>query len=254
MTDTNELRFNNPNPTLPNPDDENTLTPMGGEPSSAFAGEVEAEDITNTADGAPGDVAADNFRAADRGEDRADRGGAGQGTDIDDSILETLRVQLEAANARADAERDAYLRALADYQNFKRRNEEERDSLRTFLTTSLLERFLPLVDNFERALNAAGATQDYEKLIGGVKATHRQMLELLERENVRPIETAGQMFDPNFHNAVVSEETSKHPDGTILEELQRGFTLGSRVLRPTMVKVATNSTGAPQPSDSAATE
>lgn len=152
--------------------------------------------------------------------------------------LASLRAQLEEANRRADAEHESYLRARADFQNYKRRTEEEREALRTHVNEDLLKRLLPIADNFERALLAAEQTQDFDKLIGGVNAVYRQVQEFLIREGVTVIESLYQPFDPNLHNAVMREETTEHPENTVVEELQKGYTLRGRVLRPTMVKVA----------------
>jgi molecular chaperone GrpE len=81
-------------------------------------------------------------------------------------------------------------------------------------------------------------TQDYEKLVGGVNAVHRQMLDLLAREGVTPIDALNQPFDPNYHNAVATESDTDQPENTVVEELQKGYLLGGRVLRPTLVKVS----------------
>lgn len=152
--------------------------------------------------------------------------------------IAALQAQLEEANRRADAEHDAFLRARADYQNFKRRTEEEKASLRQYLTEDLITRLLPIVDNFERALQASEQTKDYEKLIGGVNAVYRQLQDYLGREGVTAIEALYQPFDPNVHNAVLREETTEYPENTVVEELQKGYRLGDKVLRPTMVKVS----------------
>ena len=138
----------------------------------------------------------------------------------------------------ADSEREARLRALADFTNFKRRTDEERESLRQYLSTDLLTRLLPIVDNFERALQAAEATKDYDKLVGGVNAVYRQMQEFLTRAGVEAIEAEGQPFDPNLHEAVLREATTEYPENQVIAELQKGYMLQGRVLRPTMVKVA----------------
>ena len=151
----------------------------------------------------------------------------------------TLRVQLAEANRRADAEHEAFLRARADYQNFKRRAEDERESLRSLIASDLITNLLPVVDNFERALAAAAQTQDYDKLIGGINAVYRQLQDFLTKEGVEPIAAMNQPFDPNLHNAVLRDENSDQPDNTVVEELQKGYALRGRVLRPTMVKVAT---------------
>jgi molecular chaperone GrpE len=146
--------------------------------------------------------------------------------------------ELEAKVAEHEA---AFLRARADFANFKRRTEEERDGLRQFVSADLMTRLLPVLDNFERALNAAAQTSDYDKLIGGINAVYRQLQEFLQREGVTEIDAINQPFDPNYHNAVLREETTEYPENTVVEELQKGYTLGNKVLRPTMVKVATGS-------------
>jgi molecular chaperone GrpE len=152
---------------------------------------------------------------------------------------ESLRGELDSAIRRAEEMNEAFLRARADFANYKRRNEEERESLRTVMNTDLLMRLLPIVDNFERALHAASQTQDYDKLVVGVNAVYRQVQELLAREGVTPIEAVGEPFDPNMHNAVLREETTEYPENSVIEELQKGYVLNGKVLRPTLVKVAT---------------
>lgn len=160
-------------------------------------------------------------------------------TDEGNLDASALLAQLTAAEARAASEHEAFLRARADFANLKRRTEEEREALKTYLTTDLLKRLLPIVDNFDRALLAAETTRDYEKLIGGVNAVYRQLQDMLTKEGVTPIDALYQPFDPNLHNAVLREETTEHPENTVVEELQKGYTLNGKVLRPTMVKVAT---------------
>ena len=144
---------------------------------------------------------------------------------------ETLRVQLADLN-------EAFLRNRAEFANFKRRTEEERESLKQFLVSDVLLRLLPVADNFNRALDAARKTENYETLIGGVEGIQRQLDELLTREGVEVIPTTGETFDPNLHNAVLRDESGEHPENTVVEELQKGYTLGGKVLRPALVKVA----------------
>jgi molecular chaperone GrpE len=164
----------------------------------------------------------------------------GLGDNVNGAVsISVLKAQLEAANKRIAEEHDAFLRARADYQNFKRRAEDERDNLRSFVAADLLTNLLPVVDNFERAMNAATQTNDYDKLIGGVNAVYRQLQDFLTKEGVEPIPAVNQPFDPNLHNAVLREEGTDHPEDTVVEELQKGYVLRGRVLRPTMVKVAT---------------
>jgi len=155
-----------------------------------------------------------------------------------DDVAE-LHAQLEAANRRADENNDAFLRARADYQNLKRRTDEEKESMRSLMNADLLKRLLDVADNFERALRAAEQAKDYDKLVTGINAVYRQITEFLAREGVTAIEALDEPFDPNLHNAFLREETTEYPENTVLEELQRGYLLNGKVLRPAMVKVST---------------
>jgi molecular chaperone GrpE len=190
-----------------------------------------ASDETNMA---PADARPDGTAA--NGVEAANAAAGAAGNPIDVTILDA---ELEAANRKAEEAHEAFLRARGYYANYNRRVEDERESLRQFVSSDLLARLLPIVDNFERALAAAAQTTDYEKLVTGVNAVYRQIQEFLAREGVAPIDALFQPFDPNVHNAVLREETTEHPENTVVEELQKGYTLNGKVLRPTMVKVAT---------------
>ncbi|MHB1455964.1 MAG: nucleotide exchange factor GrpE [Armatimonadota bacterium] len=151
------------------------------------------------------------------------------------SILET---RCKEAETKAEAEHDNFLRTLAEYNNFKRRSREELTMARKYGAEDLIIRLLPLLDNFERGLKASEELRDFDALHGGVLLIMRQLLDILEKEGVKEIEASGQMFDPNLHEAVMREESSDLPDGTIVDEFQKGYTLGEKVIRPSMVKVA----------------
>jgi molecular chaperone GrpE len=140
--------------------------------------------------------------------------------------------------SQVEAERNQYLRTLADFQNFRRRNEEQRGELAQFANRELILGMLPVLDNFERALAAADKNQSYEALVGGVALTLRQLQEFLKKNGVEAIEAKGKEFDPNLHEAVMRDEGSDQPENTVVEELQKGYTMHSKVLRPSMVKVA----------------
>jgi len=134
------------------------------------------------------------------------------------------------------------LRARADFDNFRRRSRQEKEELQQFATKKLLEELLPVVDNFERALaafsnSADTATDDVAHLKTGLEMVHRQLLGVLEQEGVQPIDALGQPFNPNFHQAVMQEEVEGEEPGKVIAELQKGYILHSRVLRPAMVKV-----------------
>ncbi|MHB0999490.1 MAG: nucleotide exchange factor GrpE [Armatimonadota bacterium] len=170
-----------------------------------------------------------------------------EGSDIvtesseDNVITEDIQYLLDrckAAEERADAEHENFLRTLADFNNFRRRSKEELDQARKYGIEGLVVRLLPILDNFERALKAADEIKDFNALHGGVVLILKQLSDVLEREGVKTIETKDQIFDPNIHEAVMREDTDEYPDGAIIEEFQKGFMLGDRVVRASMVKVA----------------
>jgi molecular chaperone GrpE len=134
---------------------------------------------------------------------------------------------------------DRLLRTAAEFDNYRKRIDRERRDLSEYAASDVLAELLPIIDNLERALITPGAEDDpFRK---GVELIHKQMLDLLRKRGVRPIEATGTMFDPKYHNAVIHEESSEHPDGEVIQELQRGYMLGERLLRPAMVKVAKSS-------------
>ncbi|HOP81412.1 MAG TPA: nucleotide exchange factor GrpE, partial [Armatimonadota bacterium] len=150
--------------------------------------------------------------------------------------IERLRSELDKARRRADDEHDQHLRALADFANYRRRQQEESKQSRLLATQDLVSRILPVVDNFERALEAAERTNSFESLVEGVKLTLRQLKQLMEQEGVQPIPAVGQEFDPAIHEAVMRVETNEYPENTIVEELQTGYTQHNKVIRPARVK------------------
>jgi molecular chaperone GrpE len=137
-----------------------------------------------------------------------------------------------------DALQDRLLRTAADFDNYRKRMDRERRELSEYAANDVLSEMLPVIDNLERALQAAATDDPLRK---GVELIHKQMLDLLRKRNVRPIEATGQMFDPNFHNAVIHEISDEHREGEVIQELQRGYMIGDRLLRPAMVKVAKSS-------------
>ncbi|HEY3297994.1 MAG TPA: nucleotide exchange factor GrpE [Armatimonadota bacterium] len=144
----------------------------------------------------------------------------------------------EAAEKRADEEHDTFLRTLAEYNNFRRRTREELEQARKFGIEDFIIRLLPVLDNFERGIKAAEEIENYEALHGGVILILRQLRDALEKEGVKPIDAEGQEFDPNIHEAVMRVDTEDYPDNTVIEEFQKGYTLGDKVIRPSMVRVA----------------
>jgi molecular chaperone GrpE len=144
---------------------------------------------------------------------------------------------LEELQRERDDYYDRWLRKSAEFDNYRKRIERERREQGEQAVTALLLELLRIVDDFDRALTAdaddGGAS--YRK---GVELIHAKLNDLLRKYGVRPIEAVGADFDPNLHQAVVHEESDAHRDGEVMSELQRGYMIGDRLLRPAMVKVA----------------
>jgi molecular chaperone GrpE len=143
---------------------------------------------------------------------------------------------LEELRREKDSLQDRLLRTAAEFDNYRKRVERERRELADYMKADVLAEILPIVDNFERALQSP--SPEGEPLRKGVELIHKQMLDFLRKRGVTPIEALGADFDPNFHQAVIHETSPSHREGEVIEELQRGYMLGDKLLRPAMVKVA----------------
>ncbi len=133
---------------------------------------------------------------------------------------------------------DNWRRAAADFSNYRKRAEKDSGELTKFANSILISRLLPVLDDFERALQTLPDNLRDLTWIDGVMLIARKMRAVLEAEGVKPIEAEGKPFDPNIHEAVIHEESDKHEEGIVISELQKGYMLNDRVLRPTLVKVA----------------
>ncbi|HEX2194145.1 MAG TPA: nucleotide exchange factor GrpE [Candidatus Limnocylindria bacterium] len=153
--------------------------------------------------------------------------------------LEELNGELERARASDEEHLRAWQRSAADFANYRRRTDEEREVVARFANATLIGKLLAVVDDFDRALE--NVPQDvHEGWVDGVRLVERKLRAVLESEGVTPIDAVGQPFDPNLHEAVVHEETADHPDNHVIGELQRGYRLHDRILRPALVRVANN--------------
>ena len=150
--------------------------------------------------------------------------------------LADLQARLAQAEAQATEYKDQWLRATADYKNFKRRVEIERAELIRSAGADIILKLLPVVDDFDRAIASIPAEVAATPWWGGTQLIAHKLRLLLESQNVKAIEAVGQDFDPNLHEAVLYEDAPGQ-DGKVVEELQKGYKLGERVLRPSMVKV-----------------
>ena len=142
---------------------------------------------------------------------------------------------LEELRRERDALQDRLLRTAAEFDNYRKRMDRERRELADYTAGEAIKDLLPIIDNLERALQASAQDDPLRK---GVELIHKQMLEILRKRGVTPIEALGADFDPNVHEAVTHEESDQHREGEVMEELQRGYKVGERLLRPAMVKVA----------------
>ncbi|MCL6599964.1 MAG: nucleotide exchange factor GrpE [Alicyclobacillus macrosporangiidus] len=170
--------------------------------------------------------------AEDDGLDAAEPGpDADQGAGAPDAAAEVARLSEEVERLRQQL-----LRAHADFDNFRRRTRQEKEELQWVANKQLLAELLPVVDNFERALAAAGA--EASELRTGVEMVHRQLLGILEKFGVTPVPAVGEKFNPSVHEAVLQEPAGDGGEpGVVVQELQRGYMLRDKVLRPAMVKV-----------------
>ena len=148
-------------------------------------------------------------------------------------------VDVAALKADRDALQDRLLRTAAEFDNYRKRIDRERRDQFESAASSLLVEILPVVDNLERALQAPSGPEA-AAFRAGVELIHRQLVDLLRKRGVTPIEALGADFDPRVHQAVSQESSATHRDGEVMEEMQRGYMLGDRLLRPAMVKVATS--------------
>ena len=150
----------------------------------------------------------------------------------------SLEEKLEAAERLAQENHELFLRAAAELDNFRKRKEREVSDLRKYANQMLLRELLGVVDNLERALAASLENSEPEGLREGVEMTLKELLKIFDQFKVTPIEAHEQPFDPNHHEAVMQEPSDAFPPNTVVKELQKGYMLRDRLLRPAMVVVS----------------
>ena len=152
--------------------------------------------------------------------------------------LESIKKDLEAQAALVAEGEERYKRLQADFANFRRRNEKERQELSSLVVQGFVKDLLPVVDNFERALAVENAKD--AALHEGISMVYKQLMEMLKKNGLEHIKAVGEKFDPNFHQAVMRVQDADKEDGIIEEELQKGYMVQGKVIRPSMVKVVAN--------------
>lgn len=152
-----------------------------------------------------------------------------------------LRESYEALKKKAklcDERYDRLLRLQAEFDNARKRMAKERTEFIKYANEDLICKFLPVLDNFERALVHVGEGQNARSILEGIKLIQKQMNEVLTNYGLKQIPSVGEKFDPNKHEAIMKVESETHEDGTVIEEVQKGYTLNDRLIRPAAVKVA----------------
>jgi len=145
--------------------------------------------------------------------------------------------EMDRLKSEVDSLRELYLRKLAEFDNFRKRVDREKEEFRKLATEDLVRDLIPVLDNFTRALSHEGET-DLESFRQGVELIARQLQEVLERQGLKEIDPLGEHFNPEFHDAVQRVEDARYEPGSVVSVLARGYTLGGRLLRPAMVAVA----------------
>jgi molecular chaperone GrpE len=154
---------------------------------------------------------------------------------------EALLAKYRELEGELSKAQERVLRAAADAENFKKRLQREKEEQTRYANESFMRELLPVIDNLERALEHSEAGADQGGLVEGLNMTLKGFLDTLSRFGCTQVEAAGKLFDPNFHEAVSQEESADHEPNTVLKELQKGYTLKERLLRPAMVLVSKRS-------------
>jgi len=164
---------------------------------------------------------------------------------VETAAPQTLEEQILSLADERDAAMDLLLRSQAELENFRKRANRERDEERRYAALPLVRDLLPGLDNLQRALDAARHSDDLSAMLQGVEMVTTQIDEVLARHGALPIAAIGEPFDPNKHEAIQQMPSADHPPMTVIEEVERGYTLNDRVVRPSKVIV---SVAPPQPS------
>jgi molecular chaperone GrpE len=189
-----------------------------------LTGEVPAEDQPMTAEAMPSET---EEAAGEVSSEQLQMELAGLA-----SVNESLKAQMEDISGQ-------YRRLAADFDNFRKRTQKEKEDLELQIKCATIKKLLPVVDNFERARAQIKPQTDEEMAIHkSYQGVYKQMVETLKQLGVAPMRPEGEPFDPNLHEAVMRQPTADHPEDTVIEEMMRGYLLGDRVLRHAMVKVA----------------
>lgn len=146
--------------------------------------------------------------------------------------------ELERERSLTAEYKERLQRLAADFENYRKRIERERENFIKFSKEDLIYELFSILDNFEMALHHVRNTTEPRKIIEGIELIERQFRDILKKEGLQVIEVEGKKFDPQVHEAIIHEETDEYPEGLVIEELRKGYTLGDKVIRPAQVKIA----------------
>jgi molecular chaperone GrpE len=154
---------------------------------------------------------------------------------------ESVEDDSEGLQADLDRFRDLALRSQADFENFKKRSAREKEEAIKYANSSLLEKLIAIVDNFELGLEAARAEGEKSPVFSGMSMVLKQLMDFLADSGLQPIDATGQKFDPNLHEAIAHEPSEKFPEGVVVRQTRRGYRMKDRLLRPSSVVVSSGS-------------
>lgn len=151
---------------------------------------------------------------------------------------ELERSKIEELRSKLDATTDQMLRIAAEFENYKKRVQREQTELMKYAGENIIKDLIPILDNFERAINSAKSNSSSDSLHQGIDLIYKQLTELLKQRGVSQIEAVGKKFDPNLHEAVLQVASNEYPENTVIAEFQKGYILNNRVVRPSIVSVS----------------
>jgi molecular chaperone GrpE len=160
-----------------------------------------------------------------------------------DTATQTPEEKIEQAQTEAKKSYDRFLRASAELENYKKRTQKEMADFRKYANASLVKELLGVVDNLERAIESSNESNEKGQLSEGLNLTLKELLKIFEKFHACPIEALGKPFDPCYHQAMMQQETSDQPENVVLNELQKGYMIHDRLLRPAMVVVSKSPAG-----------
>ena len=163
---------------------------------------------------------------------------ASEETDNKEEKVEKIE-EVNPLQEKYDALNNQYIRLAADFDNYRKRQEQEKEALLKYGAENTLKKMIEVLDNFERGIKAIETVEDCEKVKECYLLAYKNFTDVLTKAGLETIKAEGETFDPNFHEAVMQTPSSEHPEHTIIAELQKGYKLGDKVLRPTLVNVAT---------------